>query len=118
MPFTDSTPSSWLGTGYNTQAGKIELNTNDASLDKLLTELTDAEADESSGDIRKLMFGILDGLYVKLKQKQDNLAPADRPQNFTFNRNSNFADNGALTRTLSFTFQLEASGIEVADEPV
>jgi hypothetical protein len=118
MPFTDSTPTSWLGAGYNTQSGKIELNTNDADFDKLLTELTDAEADENSGDIRKLMFGLIDGLFTKLKQKNDSLSPEDRPQNFTFNRSSNMADDGTITRSFSFVFRLSTAGIEVADEPL
>jgi hypothetical protein len=118
MPFTDSTPASWLGAGYNAQSGKIELNTNNATVNKLLTELTDSEADETTGDIRKLMFGVLDGLFVKLKAKNDALLPADRPQNFTFNRASSVGEDGVITRSFNFTFRLSTSGIEVANEPV
>jgi hypothetical protein len=118
MPFTDTTPASWLGAGYNTQSGKIELNTNDAAVNKLLTELTDAEADENSGDIRKLIFGVIDGLFTKLRAKNTSLAPADRPVNMTFSRGTNVNEaTGILTRQYTFTFQLEAASVEVADEP-
>lgn len=118
MAFTDKTPAAWLGAGYNTQSGKIELNTNDAVSDKLLTELTDAEADENSGDIGKLLYGLLDGVYSKVSAKNTSLAQADRPTRFNFSRATSVNETtGLLTRNFNFTFTLEAAGLEVAQEP-
>ncbi len=118
MAFTDKSPSAWLGGGYNGATGKIEFNTNNAATNKLLTELTDAEADETLGDIRKMMFGLLDGLFVKLKAKNDALAIADRPINMTFNRSMSIGEDGVQTRNYGFTFKLSTGSVEVADEPV
>jgi hypothetical protein len=118
MAFTDKTPASWLGAGYNTQSGKIELNTNDAPFDKLLAELTDAEADETSGDIGKLLFGVIDGLFTKINEKNASLDPADRPTRFTFNRGTSLNDaTGLITRNYSISITLATSGLEVAPEP-
>lgn len=118
MPFTDKSPAAWLGAGYNSSSGKIELNTNDAVTNKLLTELTDAEADEAAGDIRKLLFGIIDGLYTQFNSKNSVLATADRPQRVAFTRSTSVNDaTGVMTRSYSVSFQLEAASVEVANEP-
>ena len=118
MAFTDKTPAAWLGAGYNTQSGKIELNTNDAVSNKLLTELTDAEADENSGDIGRLLYGILDGVYAKLQAKNAELLPEDRPTRFNFNRSTSLNDTtGLITKSYNFTFTLKATGVDVAPEP-
>ena len=121
MPFTDSTPSSWLGAGYNTQSGKMELNTADALTDALLPELSDAEADEASGDIARLLYGLIDGLYVKAHAKNSELAPADRPTRFRFVRNTSVNEaSGFITRDYSLSFTLGStglSGLKVAAEP-
>jgi len=118
MPFTDKSPAAWLGAGYNSSTGKIELNTNSAFTNKLLTELTDAEADETTGDIRKLLFGILDGLYTQFNSKNSALATADRPQRITFTRNSYVNEaTGLINRSYNISLQLEAASVEVANEP-
>jgi len=119
MAFTDKSPAAWLGAGYNASTGKIELNTNTAAANKLLTELTDAEANETTGDIRKLLFGIIDGLYTGFNNKNSQLAAADRPQRTAFTRSTSFNDaTGIITRSYSISFQLEAASVEVANEPV
>ena len=119
MAFTDKSPASWLGAGYNATTGKIELNTNNASTDKLLPELTDSEADETTGDIRKLMYGLLDGLHKKLEAKNAALAVADRPVNFSLSKSSSISPtDGSISAQFSFSFRLAApTTLEVADEP-
>jgi hypothetical protein len=118
MPFTEKSPAAWLGAGYNSATGKIELNTNNAATNKLLTELTDAEADETTGDIRKLLFGVVDGLYTQFNSKNSALATADRPQRVAFTRATSVNDaTGLITRSYSVSFQLEAASVEVANEP-
>lgn len=118
MAFTDKTPAAWLGAGYNTQFGKIELNTNDAASDKLLPELTDSEADENSGDIGRLLYGLVDGVYAKLQAKNSELPVADRPSRFNFSRATNVNETtGLITKNYNFTFTLQATGVDVAPEP-
>lgn len=118
MAFTDKSPAAWLGAGYNHVTGKIELNTNNAATNKLLPELTDAEADETTGDIRKLLFGIFDGLFVRFRTKNDSLAAEDRPQRMVFTRSTVVNEaTGVITRSYTVSFQLGASSIEVIDEP-
>lgn len=118
MAFTDKTPAAWLGAGYNTQSGKIELNTNDAASDKLLPELTDSEADENSGDIGRLLYGLMDGVYAKLQAKNETLLAADRPTRFTFSRASSVNEaTGLITKNYNFTVTLQATGVDVAPEP-
>ena len=119
MAFTDKSPSAWLGAGYNSATGKIELNTNNAGSNKLLTELTDDEADETTGDIRKLVFGIVDGLYTQFINKNSQLAAADRPQRISFTRSTSVNDvTGIITRSYSIIVQLESASVEVANESV
>lgn len=118
MALTDKSPTTWLGAGYNSSTGKIELNTNNASANKLLTELTDVEADETTGDIRKLLFGILDGLYVQFSTRNSTLAAADRSQRVTFTRSTTVNDaTGLMTRNYIASIQLETAAVEVANEP-
>lgn len=118
MALTDKSPATWLGAGYNSSSGKIELNTNDADANRLLTELTDAEADETTGDFRKLLFGILDGLYTQFTTKNATLAPADRSQRVTFTRSATVNDGtGLMTRHYIANIQLETAAFEVANEP-
>lgn len=118
MAFTDKSPSAWLGAGYNATSGKIELNTNDAVSDKLLPELTDSEADENSGDIGRLLYGLVDGVYAKLQAKNEALLAGDRPTRFTFSRSSSVNEaTGLITRNYNFSFTLAATGLDVASEP-
>ena len=118
MALTDKSPATWLGAGYNSSSGKIELNTNDADANRLLTELTDAEADETTGDFRKLLFGILDGLYTQFTTKNATLAPADRSQRVTFTRSSSVNEaTGLINRSYNISIQLEAASVDVANEP-
>ena len=118
MAFTDKAPAAWFGAGYNAQPGKIELNTNDATSNKLLPELTDAEADEVSGDVGKLLYGLIAGLYAKATEKNASLAATDRPARFSFNRVSSVNEaTGLIQRSYTFNFTLAAAGVEVAPEP-
>ena len=53
----DPKPSTWLGAGYTTDSGAhtVTFNTNDASSNKLLKQLTDALANPTTGDIRDVV---------------------------------------------------------------
>jgi hypothetical protein len=79
-------------------------------------ELTEAEADGTTGDIREVVYAFLEAIRVKYLAT----ATADRPTKMTVNR-STFVDEstGVVTRTYSVAFTLEESegAMAVVDEP-
>lgn len=106
MPF-DPSPSAWI-TGYT-------LVGSDATIPvSSLPGLTVAEADEgSTGDIRKVNYGINEALY----QSWAATATADRPTNMTITRGSYRDEStGVLTVTYSHTFKVQILDSEVVDE--
>ena len=78
-----------------------------------LPELTAAEADAVTGDIRKIAFAI----NAALRAAWVAQATADRPAQMVLSE-SNRVDNdtGKITRTFASTFELGVSAIEVEDE--
>ena len=113
MAFTDKTPKTWLGSGYKSSPGKIELSTT-----TLLKEVSDAEADENSGDFRKVLSSIIEGLYSEYAVKYNRLPEADRPTRMTFNRTINVDQiTGNLVRNYNLRFELETVAVNVPSEP-
>jgi hypothetical protein len=81
-----------------------------------IPEVTAAEADGATGDIRKVAFGLAEALYDHF----NGLPLADRPTNMVITRGSSVNDQtNEMTRTYGFTFKLApATGaLEVVDEP-
>ena len=114
MPY-DAKPSTWLGAGYASSAGShtITLNTNDAASNKTLPQLTDVEADPTTGDIRKLMYALSEALY----QAYNAIATADRPTKMAVYRGTSTNEQtGVITRNYTFNFSLVSSGEEVVTE--
>lgn len=74
-------------------------------------ELTAAEADGTTGDIRKIMYAFCH----KFNALYEAMAVADRPVKMTTFRSSSIAGD-VITRSYTITFKLAASGVEVADE--
>ena len=79
----------------------------------LLPEVSSAEANATTGDFRKLMYGTIEGLYSSY-----NAVPtADRASQMTINRStSEDVQTGGFTRTYSIQFKLDSNGFEVAPE--
>ena len=78
-----------------------------------VTELTAAEADAATGDIRKIIYALSEEFYVKYNAT----AEADRPGKMTLYRSSQVDDaTGEMTRTYSFVFAVDGGAGEVADE--
>lgn len=76
-------------------------------------ELTAAEADAATGDIRKICFA----LCKKLSDAWYALAAADRPAKMSINRSISVdSATGIQTQTISFTFKTSVLTQEVADE--
>lgn len=77
-------------------------------------ELTAAEADASTGDLRKVSYAIAERIW----QWWNALAVADRPTNMTVSR-GDYSDptTGNITKSYTLTFKTVPTGIEVVDEP-
>ena len=79
-------------------------------------EMTAAEADAATGDIRKILYALLEKLYAVWAA----LAVADRPSRMTMSRSTSVNDTtGEITRQYVITLVTApvAGGIEVEDEP-
>jgi len=78
-------------------------------------ELTAAEADAATGDIRKIMFAIAHKFY----DAWNDTVLADRPNRMTLNKSiSTNVDTGIATNTFTCRFENEITGQDVADEEV
>lgn len=100
MAFNKS-PSTWLGAGYGLAANKVTLTTATAGSNVLLTKLTDAEADPSSGDVRDVLWAICYAFYAKW----DAVIPGNRPSKMKLVKTVQAnADNVTQTETYTFVF--------------
>lgn len=77
-----------------------------------LKEVTSAEANASTGDVRKVIYGIVD----ELQRRYDLVPTADRPDNMQVSKGTTENPNGTFTRSYTFRFTLDSSGFEVANE--
>jgi hypothetical protein len=77
-------------------------------------EMDAAEADGASGDIRKVMFAIVEHMYATFIGK----VVADRPTQFTMSKSvSQNTTTGIITNTYQLVFRNEILSQDVADEP-
>lgn len=103
----DPTPTSWLP---DWSEDETDITLPIASL----PQLTAAEADAVTGDIRKIAFAIVDKLYAVWM----DTATADRPSKLTLTRGTSVNDQtGVILRSYTFQFELGSVSEEVADEP-
>jgi len=111
----DDAPSVWLGVGYTLASHKISLNTNDATSDKTLPQLTDAKANATTGDIRTVAFAIAEALFQAWLAQ----GAGGQPRNMVIRRSASSAGtNDTVTYTYQLQFTLDPSGTyTVDDEP-
>lgn len=117
----DVLPSTWLGAGYtaDNSAHTISFKTAEGT-PATLPQLTDAEA-ATNADVRKILFGLIDGLYEKwlLRVAAAAAAPTTDPlpTKMTVYKSTSTNDTtGEVTRTYSFQFKTTVTGEEVASE--
>jgi hypothetical protein len=117
MPLStaNDAPSDWLGLGYTATAGSTNNIGFTIGPSGLVNELTAAEANPNTGDVRKVVWSLLDALYRKWDAKVASLPTADRPARISFNRNISFSSTG-MTHTYTFTAQVVGTNIDVANE--
>ena len=129
------TPSTWLGAGYSADSSDHTITFGIAgnATGVVFPAITDAEAvpadtggtaeapTTAGGDIRKVLFGLLDGLYEKwlLRVAAAAAAPttAPLPTKFTMYKSTSTNDTtGEVTRTYSVQVKTTVTGEEVAAE--
>lgn len=99
-------PTVLLGSNYNGTSTDAVLKIAD------FPQLSSAEADEATGDSRKLLFAILDGVA----NKYEALASADRPTKMTVQRGFGSVSGGVTRVTFTLGFNLTVGALEVSAE--
>jgi hypothetical protein len=112
----NATPSGWLGSGYTVSGSGTTAAINfgiSGNTNETLSEITTAEANATTGDIRKIYYGIVEKLYQAYLAK----ATADRPNRMVLTRSSSVdSTTGLITSTYSIQFVLAATGLDVTNE--
>ena len=110
-----ATPSSWLGDGYSANDSTHTITLPIAGhANQVFTDISDAEANASSGDIRKIMYGLMEGIYTKWNAANST----DRPTNWTMYKTSSVnTTTGIVSHTYQVQFNNTVSAQEVANEP-
>lgn len=117
MAFTP-VPSTWLGSGYTLSGSGASATINfgiNGNTNPTFTEITAAEANATTGDIRKILYGIVEGIYVKYQAVA--AVPANLPNRLTVSKTSSVnSTTGLITSNYFIQFVLEASGLDVTAE--
>lgn len=101
-----ATPNAWL---ENWSEDGTEITVPIATF----PELTAGEADATTGDIRKIVYALMEKLYNEFNER----AAADRPVKMTINKSSSYNQaTGRLTVSYGVNLELALSGAEVAAE--
>ena len=106
----DRTPGVWLGPNASLAASQLKFNTN-TNAAPCLTELTDAQANMTTGDIAQTCMAILNKCYAHWQ----GLAQVDRPVKFTMTRQTSEDQTGQLHRTFQISFLLDETIGTVVD---
>lgn len=99
-------PTAWLGAEY--AATNEEMAIPLASL----PELTAGEADENTGDIRKILYA----LCVAMREKFASLPAGDRPAKMTISETQGALNGNTVQVGFNFNFTLAVSAMDVANE--
>lgn len=99
-------PTVLLGSNYTGDATNATLKIAD------FPQLTAAEADEATGDSRKILFALLD----EIANKYEALAPAERPGKMSIQRGYGNVSGGTTRVTFGIAFNLDVAGLEVSAE--
>jgi len=110
MTTSDPIPSDFFGAGYSVGTNTITFNTA-AHATPLLTELTSAEANATTGDYRSIVYALMEMLNTKFG------AATPTPGKLSITRSS-YEDGTAneLIRTYTVQVRTVITGVEVADE--
>ena len=102
----DKSPATWI-TNWSSNGTDITIPI--ASFPELIS----SEADVTTGDIRKIVFAIMEELF----QKYNATATADRPSMMTLSKSASVSTStGITTNTYSVVIKTETTAQEVAPE--
>lgn len=116
----NATPSGWLGAGYSVTgsgtSAAIKMGISGNTVDgETLPEITSSEANATTGDIRKIYYGLAEKMYKSYLDK----ATADLPNRMSFSKSSSVnSTTGLITTNYTFQFVLAATGLDVTAESV
>jgi hypothetical protein len=102
-------PTKYFGAGYAVDPVNhlVKFNTNDAASNKILSQLTDAQANASTGDARQIILAMLEACYqAYVAQVNAN----NKPKQMSLQRIVSTDSSGNLTITITGTFVFSASG--------
>jgi hypothetical protein len=104
MPY-DTSPSSFFGTGYSySSANKtITLSTSNSTHSIKLGELTNSEANQATGDVRKLAYALMVFIEQRIAQLGSN-KPTKMTIGTTVKNGSTQASSGGLLKIYVITF--------------
>lgn len=94
-----------FGTNYTASSTTLTLTLSDFS------EITSAEANASSGDSRKIVYGLIEGLYKRFNA----LPEGDAPSKMQISRSRGLNADGTISASYSFNFTLSGD-VDVATE--
>ena len=111
-------PSSFFGAGYTLSSNKVQLNTETAGSNQLLTKLTDAQANATTGDARDVCRALCYMMYEQWLE----LSAGNKPVQMTLQktitaRAPTTANPQTLQEQYTFTFNVESDPQAVIDEP-
>lgn len=117
MAFNEA-PSDFFGAGYALSSSEVRLNTNTNGGTKLLTKLTDTQANATTGDARDVSRALCYMLYEQWLA----LTNTEKPVQMKFEKNVTVlaptADNPqALQEQFTFTFNVTSDPQGVINEP-
>jgi hypothetical protein len=116
--FVKTVPSATTITLSATRGGAVVNLTTDGTADNTcqvmgpLDQVTDTEANASTGDSRKVVFGLLEALF----QAYTNTPVADRPAKLSITRSGQVQDDSTIIYTYFAQVTTTPTGVEVVDE--
>ena len=111
MAFTPAPVAGFFGSGYNATGNTIVLNTA-AGSPALLAQLTNAEASNTTGDWREVVFALMEMLFTKY----DALADADKPLKVVVTKYANISSADVIVHNYNVQVTSEVVTQDVASE--
>lgn len=102
-------PSDWFA-NYSLGSSQAKFNTS-TNGSPTLSEVSDTTANATTGDVRQLLWAILNHAYTYYL----GLAGADRPQKMVMNRTTSEDANGNVNRTISVTWIMDETMTNTVD---
>lgn len=99
-------PGEFFGGGYSLGSNKVSLETATSGSTPLLTQLTDTDANATTGKTQQVVIALVEACYAKYLA----ISAADRPANLTITRQSSVDDaTGVRTVNWIITAKVDAS---------